>query len=67
MSEIVADHPEIRWVEATGYPSYLQEPLFYCYHCGEEIVGTVYEDEDYSLLCEDCLLKLHEKDLSGWL
>ena len=60
----VPDHPEIRWAEATGYPSWKQEDeSHYCENCGECLDDKeAYEDRYHDWLCKDCLLTLHEKD-----
>lgn len=57
------NHPEVDWIESTGYPSYAQEKIILCDECGRELNNeTVYEDETHTNLCESCLLMLHEKD-----
>ena len=56
-------HPEITWIEQTGYPSWNQPEDLYCDNCGEVIDEEVYEDENNEHLCLDCLLKLHLKDM----
>lgn len=55
-------HPEITWAERTGYPSWNQPVDITCDNCGDIIDDEVYEDEVYSSLCLDCLLKLHLKE-----
>ena len=58
----IRDHPEIRWAELTGYPSYNQEEFYKCDRCHDELnPDEVYEDESYGCLCSSCLLRLHEK------
>jgi hypothetical protein len=59
--EHIPDHPEIRWAERTGYPSWNQEIIPVCENCGEEIDGDEYADWRYDTLCERCLLILHRK------
>ena len=54
-------HPEITWVERTGYPSWNQPRDIRCDECGDTIEDEVYEDEYHETLCLDCLLKLHLK------
>lgn len=55
-------HPEIDWIENTGYPSYAQPSDHVCEECGAELDdGEVYEDERHDFLCQECLLHLHEK------
>ena len=56
-------HPEITWIEKTGYPSWNQPKEIYCEACGDFIDGEIYEDEGHEHLCLDCLLKLHLKDM----
>jgi hypothetical protein len=65
-------HPEISWIEATGYPSWKQdEPtVMCCEKCGDELYleeGEVYEDTDYGYdcLCSHCLLALHRKEIDS--
>ena len=55
-------HPEITWIERTGYPSWNQLKDTVCDNCGDVIEDEVYEDEYNEHLCLDCLLKLHLKD-----
>lgn len=54
-------HPEITWVERTGYPSWNQPIEIRCDNCGGIIDDEVYEDEYNESLCLDCLLSLHLK------
>ena len=56
------DHPDITWCERTGYPQWNQPHIIHCERCGEEIEGDIYEDFNYSNLCEHCLLRLHRKE-----
>ena len=58
---MLRDHPEIEWIEITGYPSFAQPDDYYCSNCGTYIDGVVYEDNENEYLCEYCLLKLHDK------
>jgi len=53
------EHPEISWVLETGYPSYNQPKELRCERCGDIIEEEIFEDEDYEILCMDCLLDLH--------
>lgn len=56
-------HPEIDWIERTGYPSYNQPKEIYCGECGKDITDSeVYCDETYDHLCKRCLLWLHKAD-----
>lgn len=58
-------HPEITWLEETGYPSWLQPEEYNCEVCGDELYpDEIYEDINHDFLCEHCLLKLHKK--SPW-
>jgi hypothetical protein len=58
-------HPEITWIEETGYPSWCQPKEYHCELCGDELyVDEIYEDINHDFLCEHCLLKLHHK--SPW-
>ena len=57
----VPDHPQVRWIEQTGYPSWNQPVEVYCCECGCELEDEIYEDEKYEYLCENCLLMLHKK------
>lgn len=58
----VPDHPEIRWVEQTGYPSWNQPEPIICDCCCDEIDGDVYSTDNYEFLCEKCLLTLCKKE-----
>lgn len=63
------EHPEIRWIERTGYPSWNQ-PNGYnhysCQMCGDVLdLDEVYEDVGYEYLCENCVLKLHKKEFNN--
>lgn len=61
----ILEHPEIRWVERTGYPSWNQPKYFNCEMCGDELTSDeVYEDLGYDYLCENCLLKLHKREIN---
>ena len=56
-------HPDISWIERTGYPSWAQPKERHCEKCGCELyLDETYEDHDHDFLCEDCLLKLHRKN-----
>lgn len=56
------EHPEISWIERTGYPSFAQPQEMVCENCGEDITDEDwYEDENYDYLCKHCLLTLHLK------
>lgn len=58
----IPDHPEIRSIEATGYPTWGQPEEIYCEECGRNLDSeTVYVDESHEALCDECLLGLHEK------
>lgn len=58
----VGDHPEIRMMLLTGYPSWMQKEPYYCEECGVYLEeDEVYEDDFHECLCEDCLLDLHRK------
>lgn len=61
MYEQLGDHPDIESIERTGYPRWAQPEIIYCDKCGDEIDGTVYEDDEYETLCKSCLLLLHKK------
>lgn len=58
------EHPEIGWIERTGYPSFMQIPSeVHCEECGKNITDEIwYEDEHHEFLCESCLLYFHRKD-----
>lgn len=59
---MIGDHPEIECAMRTGYPSWNQPIMYLCEECGRDISDEMaYEDECHNLLCERCLLKLHEK------
>ena len=59
----IGNHPEIDWIESTGYPSYLQPETIYCEMCGKDITDdNKYEDESHENLCDVCLLELHLVD-----
>lgn len=59
----ILEHPEITWIERTGYSSYEQPKTIYCCECGRDITDDdVYEDETHDYLCERCLLYFHKKE-----
>ena len=59
----VLQHPEITWIEKTGYPSYAQPRRTYCQECGRDITDEdVYEDYVHDYLCRECLLYFHKKE-----
>jgi hypothetical protein len=45
--------------ECTGCGGCQESNIVVCENCGDEIKGEIYTDEDYDVLCEDCLLELH--------
>ena len=56
-------HPEITWIESTGYPSYAQPETIYCEECGSDITDDdKFEDENHENLCKGCLLYFHKKE-----
>lgn len=59
------NHPEIDWIERTGYPSWMQEDEneVRCDECGRIIEewDDVYECRTHSTLCLECLKMLHKK------
>lgn len=58
----IPDHPEIRSMEKTGYPTWNQPEPIYCDECGRNLDSeTIYSDRLHTNLCADCLLMLHEK------
>lgn len=58
------EHPEIGWMERTGYPSFAQPEIIRCEVCEEEIdEDDVYEDTLHECICGECLLRTHRK---GW-
>jgi hypothetical protein len=64
MSVHIPDHPEIRSIERTGLPSWLQdceEEVEYCCECGKEFEEgeDTYECRTHRILCEECLKMLH--------
>ena len=62
MAEVDLQHPDITWIEKTGYPSDKQEKHHYCGECGRCLHNKeVYSDRLYAYLCRECLLMLHEK------
>ena len=62
MNEPYLEHPEIEWVNRTGYPSWNQPQYYECERCHEELsFEDIFEDEDYEMLCKDCLCELHQK------
>ena len=62
MSYDLRDHPEVEWIERTGYPSWNQPESEYCEKCGDCLDSEyVYSDSIYDTLCEDCLKLLHRK------
>lgn len=57
------EHPEIAWIQRTGYPSYAQPKEVYCGECGKNITDDDwYEDENHEFLCKECLCYFHKKD-----
>ena len=57
------EHPEIGWIQRTGFPSWNQETELRCERCGDILEDEYYEDESHDFLCLDCLKELHVK---GW-
>ena len=58
------EHPEIGWMERTGYPSFAQPEELRCEVCDCELdENDAYEDEYHEYLCKSCLVNLHSK---GW-
>ena len=58
-------HPEISWIERTGYTSWNQPKYYNCEMCGDELTpDEIYEDIGYEYLCENCVLKLHKKEFN---
>jgi hypothetical protein len=62
--ERLPDHPEIRWAERTGYPSWAQENFVgYCSCCGCEIYeNDDYEETDEGFLCADCYNRKEDEE-----
>lgn len=60
MFDCPMEHPEIRCMELTGYPSWFQWN-HYCEECGQLLKDEMYEDTTHDYLCRSCLLTLHEK------
>ena len=57
------EHPEIAYIQRTGYPSYYKPDIIYCEECGRDITNTdQFEDEHHEFLCEGCLKYFHRKD-----
>ncbi len=57
------EHPEISWIERTGYPSFRQPEKVYCEECERDITDERwYEDEHHEFICAECLLFFHLKD-----
>lgn len=58
----IPDHPEVRWIERTGYPSFAQPDPIRCEVCDRELdEDHAYDDEEYEYLCKHCLLSRHRK------
>lgn len=67
------EHPDVKHAIETGYPRSwdlavngyshaARSNSISCERCGCELIDEeVYEDETYDFLCEDCLLRLHNK------
>lgn len=56
------EHPEISWIERTGFPSFRQPENVYCEECGKNITDDDwYEDETHDFMCKECLLFFHRK------
>ena len=65
MFERLPDHPEIRWAERTGYPSWMREEqiIGYCDCCGSPIYeDDRYEETDEGFLCADCCREKEDED-----
>lgn len=60
------EHPEVTWALETGYTSYNQPREIRCERCGDIIEDEIFEDEDYEILCKDCLLDLHLNLSKNW-
>ena len=61
--EHIPDHPEIVWIQRTGYPSFAQPKIIHCQECGRDITfENVYDDESHEYLCQECLLYFHRKE-----
>lgn len=59
------EHPEIGWMERTGYTSDNQPESHYCDECGKCLdCEDIYADGSHEYLCRSCLLILHDK--SNW-
>ena len=57
------EHPDITAALNTGYPSWNQPTEIFCEYCGRNITDDdEYFDENYSTLCEACLLDFHKKE-----
>ena len=55
------DHPVIEAMERTGYPPGFEDDRIYCENCGDDLTDEdVYHDGLHDILCERCLLRLHE-------
>lgn len=60
------EHPDITYANATGYPRGEEPKWFYCQTCGCELLSDeLYQDEDHTCLCEECLLTLHKRGDNG--
>lgn len=60
---MIMNHPEVDWIEQTGYPSWNQPEELFCECCGRNLESkTVYFDEDFEILCKKCLLDRHKRD-----
>lgn len=59
---MLRDHPDIEWVERTGYTKWNQPQSVYCEECGKCLDDEEqYDDSNHEYLCEECLLSLHKK------
>lgn len=64
MRDLFLEHPDVTSALQTGYPTWSQPDEYCCEMCGDEVPSSeIYEDFGYEILCENCLLKLHKKEI----
>lgn len=58
-------HPEITWIEQTGYPSWMQETEVLNDEDDEEYDEDGYDQDSYDAYC-DCLYEERREAAHGW-
>ena len=64
MRDLFLEHPDITSALQTGYPTWNQPDEYFCELCGDEVSSyEIYDDFGYDILCKNCLLNLHKKEI----